>query len=182
MSGTEWCRKLLQDGDSFRVALLQFVDGKDKVCVEGKSADKVGEEGIIEILLLIDFVLEMLRDVGLSVQHKVYTALKHRLEPPLETADGWHTCAFSALQSCRCLRVDDETTVHEDYSRWMLSVWLVTHMQELEQQRRRASGCPEIPTADVELYRSALAFVLEQLEVLYARVCTAQLGQKKLAT
>ena len=160
---------MLLDGDNFRVALLQYVDGK--------STDKVGEQIIMGTLLLIEFVLDMLRDAGLSVQHKVYTALKHKTEPTLEIAHGWHMCAFSALLSFKCVRVDEETTVHEHYSSWMLKVWLITHIHELEQKRRSASGCAEIPAADVELYRSVLVFVFEQLYVLYTSVLAAQCTQ-----
>ena len=166
MSIETWCSQLLLDSDNFRVALLQYVDGK--------STDKVGEQGIMGMLLMIDFALDMLRDAGLFAQHKVYTVLKHKTEPTLEMAHGVHMCAFSALMSLKCVRVDEQTTVHEHYRRWMLSVWLITHMHELEQKRRRASACAEIPPADVELYRSAFVFVLEQLDVLYASVLAAQ--------
>lgn len=164
MSVETWCGALLLDADKFRCALRVFVDGK--------CGDKVDnrEQSVKGVQLLIDFVLDMLRDAGLCAHHRVYTTLKHKSTPALHTADGWHTCAFSALKSHRCLRVDDETTVHEDYRRWMLSVWLVTHMQELEQQRRRVCASRDIPSADVELYRTALIFVLEQLHELYASV------------
>lgn len=155
------CHNLLEDANSFRAALQQFVDGK-----QAHTLQK--EQSVAGLILLIDFVLEMLRDCGLHKLHGVYTAIKNKTEPRFELEKELQVCALSALPSHRCLRINESLAVDAQYRKWIWSAWLVTHMQELEQQRRR---CKEIAPADAELYRTALSCVLEQFELVYATVC-----------
>ncbi len=161
--------ELLRDAQNFHTSLQQYVEGKR---VDDQNNDSM--QSVSKLLLMIEFVFEMLRDVGLAVQHQLYVALKEKNDPRFEHAAGWRKCALSGLQSCRCLCVN-ALTVDEQYIKWLRCIWLVTHIQELEHHRRRQTGREEMLSEHTEMYRTALAFVFEQLQNLYAAVCTAKM-------
>ena len=170
------CEELLLDKDVFHRALEQYLSCKQTDMQLNQHNDKHPEQSVLGLLLLIDFVFDMLRDCGLTVQHTVYNTVRHKADPHFDEADGWYKCVFSGLLSRRCLRVDAHIVVHEQYSKWLRCVWLATHMHEVEQQRRNVSMCKEIseiPRHDAELYRAALRFVLQQLQQLYAHLASS---------
>lgn len=157
-----WTAELLRDSETFRIALQRFVEAK---AIDIQTSDKV--QSVPGLLLLIDFVLEMMRDAGLVAQYRVYAAVKQKTEASFERAVGCQRCAISGLMSARCLRVAEAVVVEEQYKTWLCSVWLLTHMLEIEQQRRR-TRCQEVPAKDAELYREAFLFVIDTLENMYA--------------
>ena len=112
------CHELLQDANSFRAALQQHVDGK-----QAHTFDR--EQSVVGLMLLIDFVFEMLRDCGLHKQHMVYTAIKNKTETRFEIEEEWQVCALSALPSRRCLRIDECVTVDAQYRKWIWIAWLL---------------------------------------------------------
>ena len=172
------CDELLTNEHFFHDELHKYLDLKN---TDTQHKNHNQQQSVLGVLLLIDFVFDMLLDVGLSVQHSVYSAVKSKQVPQFELTDGWHKCVFSRLPSLHCVHVDAHTTVHKDYVKWLQSLWLATHMHEVEQQRRGARVRADVPHEHSELYRKSLLFVMEQLKQLYADVlkiseCTVALN------
>jgi hypothetical protein len=161
------CDELLSNEHVFHDELHKYLDCKN---AEMQTRSHTQQQSVLGVLLLIDFVFDMLLDIGLSVQHRVYSAVKAKQDPQFELAEGWHKCVFSRLPSLRCVRVDTHTTVHQDYGKWLQCLWLATHMHEVEQRRRGARVRADVPHEHSELYRKSLLFVLEHLKQLYAHV------------
>jgi hypothetical protein len=159
--------RTLVDEHVFHNALHNYLACKN-VDMHHKSHDR--EQSVLGLLLLFDFVFDMLRESGLSVQYSVYNAVRNKQEPGFEVAEDWYQCVFSRLPSLRCLRVDAHTTVHTHYSKWLQCLWLATHIHEVELQRRGARVRADVPREHAELYRKALLFVLEHLQQLYAQI------------
>ena len=173
------CDELLLDEDVFCGELHKYLDAKNS---ELQHKNCKAEQSVLGVLFLIDFVFDMLQDIGLTVQHRVYNAVKHKQDPHFELADGWHECVFSRLPSPRCVRVDAHTTTHERYGKWLQCLWLVTHIHEVEQQRGCARVRAQVPREHSELYRKSLLFVLNTLKQLYAHIVNIHENKKKLNT
>jgi hypothetical protein len=161
------CDELLLNQHVFHDELHNYLDTKN---TEVQTSNYNQGQSVLGVLFLIDFVFDMLLDVGLSVQHSIYSTVKSKPVPLFELADGWHTCVLSRLPSLHCVHVDAHTTVHKAYLTWLQSLWLVTHILEVEQQRRGARVRADVPREHSELYRKSLLFVMEQLKQLYAHV------------
>ena len=167
--------ELLSDEHAFHRALHKYVHGKPTEMHHRSDGD---QQSVVGLLLLMEFVFDMLRDAGLSVLHGVYSSVRNKPCHLFETAHGWHKCAFSRLPSLRCYRVDVHTTVHEQYIKLLRCVWLTTHIHEVEQQRQGARAGEEVPRAHAELYRAALLFILQQQQQLYADLSAVCVGKK----
>jgi hypothetical protein len=171
--------ELLLDEHAFHSALHKYLHGKP---TDMHHKTDSHEMSVLGLLLLIDFVFDMLRDAGLSVLHSVYSSVRNKPGHQFERAQGWHTCAISRLPSLRCYQVDVDTTVHEQYMKLLRCVWLSTHIHEVEQQRPGARGGQDVPREHSELYSAALLFVLQQQKQLYADlsgVCNGKTNTKK---
>jgi hypothetical protein len=161
------CDELLSDESTFHSALDQYVHMKPSDVAHKRDNRK---QSVYGLLLLIDFVFDMLRDVGLSVHSTVYTAVRNKTIPHFNVAVGWHVCVLSKLPSRQCICVDDNTMVHEQYMKWLRCLWLATHIHDVERQRPGSDGA--VPRCHAELYRASLCFVLQQLRCLYADLTT----------
>ena len=170
------CDELLLDENVFCNELHKYLDSKNS---ESQHKNYQQEQSVSGVLFLIDFVFDMFQEIGLAVQYSVYHAVKHKQDPHFELADGWHECVFSRLPSLRCVRVDVQITVHEQYVKWLQCLWLATHMHEVEQQRRGARVRAEVPREHSELYRKSLLFVLEKLKQLYLHIVNINDSKKK---
>jgi hypothetical protein len=166
-------KSMLEDPESFSLAIHDYTSTQ---VVTGSSHAKCRRpvSSIAGLLTLIDIVFVMFRDVGLCVVYDLYEAIKHQQTVDFDIADGWNICCFSALPSRQCVSVGP-MTVHVQYLKLLQSLWLVTHVHEVESARRAsAASAPATPVTrpqlHSELYREAIRFVLQELERLYGHI------------
>jgi hypothetical protein len=161
--------ELLLDENAFHSALSKYIYGKPTDVHQNSDSHEQSVQGLLQ---LIDFVFDMLRDAGLSVLHSVYISVRNKHGHDFERVQGWHKCAINRLPSLRCYRVDEHTTVHEQYIKLLRCLWLSTHIHDVEQQRQRVRAGEDMPREHAQLYRAALLFILQQQKQLYADLST----------
>lgn len=130
----------------------------------GGSNTADNEVSLHGLLLLLDLVMDMLADHGLYHILGVYKAVKKHSSVYFERDMLWQTCHLSGINTRGCVKLGDGIFVHSNHAKWVLCLWLVTHMREIERSR----DC--VPAAQATTYRKALMFVLEQLEGVYEHV------------
>lgn len=148
--------QMLADEESFGKVIAKLSD---------PSLDEQGVS-IHGLLVLLDMVVDMLAQMGLQNLKYVYAAVKKHPSVHFDTSMTWHTCHLSGMSARGCIKLGEGVYVHRQHKKWVLCLWLSTHMRELERTRSI------VPAADASTYRSALLCVLEQLEEAYDHVRT----------
>ena len=161
------CTQMLQDCNTFGKALYEYVSTS-----ANKSSEIQTEPGVNALLLLIEFVFDMLHDCGMSVLYRVYIKVRDRRDFEFEIFKEWDECVLSRIPSKQCLVIDIDTKVHEKYTKWVHCLWLITHIQQVENERCARMSCARcvLSQEDVELYRTSFVFVLQELEKLYTHI------------
>lgn len=146
--------RMLADSVQFKLALERHTEAL-------LSEDEVSINGL---LTLLDMVVDMLAECGLQNLKSLYTAVKKHASVHFDTCSMWQTCHLSGVNARGCLKVGDGVFVHRQHTKWVVSLWLCTHLRE--QERGRSS----VPDADAEVYRGAMQCVLQQLHGAYLHV------------
>jgi len=172
------CYEMLENESIFCLELNDYLHSSNTQ-VQHKYASVQG------ILCLIDLVFDMFRDIGLSMHYNVYMSVRFKADATFARADGLHTCVFSKLPSPQCVRVDAHITVHNKYAKWLQCLWLITHIDEVEQQliqqRAGARSGANVNAQDADVYRKSMLFVLQSLEHVYTHVMLANAGKNDVA-
>jgi hypothetical protein len=147
-------QQLLDDQSRFDAALAQT------------SESGAGGVSVQSLLSLLDMLVDMLAECGLQQLKSVYTAIKRHASVHFEECMTWQTCHLSGISARGCLRLGEGVFVHRQHTKWVLSVWLSTHMRELERSRQA------VPPENAAVYRAALKCVFEQLHGSYVHVAT----------
>jgi len=172
------CYEMLENQSIFCLELNDYLRGSNTQ-VQHKYASVQG------IVCLIDLVFDMFRDIGLSMHYNVYMSVRSKADATFARADGLHTCVFSKLPSLQCVRVDAHICVHNKYAKWLQCLWLITHMDEVEQQLIQQRGGTRsranVNAQDADVYRKAMLFVLQSLEQVYTHVMLANARKMDVA-
>jgi hypothetical protein len=151
-------RQMLADDELFTRALARMARGA------GGEESSVEDVSLNGLLLLLDLVLDMLAESGLLNLLGVYKAVKKHTSVHFERSMLWQTCHLSGICARGCLKLGEDVFVHSQHAKWVLCLWLSTHMRELERSR------DAVPAAQAAVYRAALSCVLDQLEGVYTHV------------
>lgn len=146
--------RMLADSGQFKLALERHAD----------AVLSQEETSICGLLTLVDMVVDMLAECGLQNLKSLYTAVKKHASVHFDTCTTWQTCHLSGVNARGCMKVGDGVFVHRQHIKWVLSLWLCTHLRE--QERGRSS----VPDADAAVYRAAMQCVLQQLHGAYLHV------------
>lgn len=169
------CIQMLQDFDMFSKALHEFVSNRP---AQVKLADSPKDPSVHAILLIIDFVFDMLQDCGLSLMNKIYTRIREKKNFDFFILEGWHYCDLTRVPSKQCIMIDVDIKVHNNYDKWVYCLWIITHIHHIQQERyeSRAHKClsKSLSHEDIELYRSSFVFVWQELERLYTTLANTK--------
>ena len=160
----------VQSSESLMLKYQQMLADEE---IFGKVLAKLSDPSLDEqgvsihgLLVLLDMVVDMLAQLGLQNLKYVYAAVKKHPSVHFDTSMTWQTCHLSGMSARGCIKVGECVYVHRQHKKWVLCVWLSTHMREMERTRSK------VPAADASTYRSALLCVLEQLQGAYDHVMT----------
>jgi hypothetical protein len=92
--------------DMFSKALYEHVSNKPGVSKLSKSPT---DPSVHAILLIIEFVFDMLQDCWMSVINRIYIQIRERKEFDFQILEGWHQCDLSLVPSKQCLMIDVNT-------------------------------------------------------------------------
>ena len=154
------CMQVLLNDNAFDKALHRFVFGRESEMLRIMQSEQ--EPNLYSLLLLIDFIFEMFHDCGMSVIYRVYKQIRDRSDVEFQNAEGWHECVLSHVPSQQCLLIDADTAVHEQYSKWVHCLWLITHIRQIENERSA-----RVPEPNVQLYQTSFLFIFKELQRLY---------------
>lgn len=168
MGVTAMYTQFLHDKHLFRRGFLEHVNRKEHD-LSGRNCreDIVTLDGLS---LIIEFAFEMMRDVGLHAVYDVYSSIRQRPIMDFCIIHGTHKCIFSGLVSEACIEVNENLKVHKYYRRWLQCLWLVTHIGEVERQRKVQEPNVSIPDEHIDVYREAFIFVVNRMENLHSDI------------
>ena len=119
---------------------------------------------------------KLFASVGMQRIKTVFDIVKELKVLNTTTVHGWRVCALSGTQTQQSMHVLDDVFVCKDYEAWIRAVWLVTHIQFLEQQRlatmnvenTHAISLQEQSKEAAMVYAKAVRLVYESFQDAYA--------------
>ena len=100
--------------------------------VSGSVLDRMVEE--------LRSMKAMFAAVGMRRIEGVFDAVEQLRTLDMTVVHGWRVCALSGTTTQRALRLSESLYVCTQYESWLRAVWLVTHLQFMEQQRLLERG------------------------------------------
>ena len=119
--------------EEFEAALEEF-DAlvANRQSVSGSVLDRMVEE--------LRSMKAMFAAVGMRRIEVVFDAVEQLRTLDMTVVHGWRVCALSGTTTQRALRLSESLYVCTQYESWLGAVWLVTHLQFMEQQRLMERG------------------------------------------
>lgn len=119
--------------EEFESALEEF-DAlvANRQSVSGSVLDRMVEE--------LRSMKTMFAAVGMRRIEVVFDAVEQLRALDMTAVHGWRVCALSGTTTQRTLRLSESLYVCTQYETWIRAVWLVTHLQFMEQQRLMERG------------------------------------------
>ena len=142
---------MIMDSELFAAALSS--------CVSSRTPKHTPACSSLHTLLgLLDMVFDMFTALGFSNIHAVYKAVKRHTSAEFKRSALWQTCHLSGTCCRACVQVGDGCYVHPEHLKWVVCLWLCTHVLDVERGRR------DVPQRHVSTYQQAFLYVLEQLQ------------------
>ncbi len=142
-------KSMITDSEVFADALSSLVSSR---------VPKSTSESLYALLGLLDMVFDMFAALGFSNMQTVYKAVKKHTSIEFKKSALWQTCHLSGTSCRACVQLGDGCFVHPEHTKWVVCLWLCTHVAEVERGRR------DVPARHISLYQQAFLYVQQQLE------------------
>ena len=121
------------DHDDFVKALNEYDQLlKDKESTMGSR--------IQEVLHELFMMKNMFKSVGLRRIDHVFGVVSQIKVLDVMTSHGWRLCALSGNSTQNAIELSTGQYVCKEYEGWIWAVWVITHLQFIEQQRLAMAG------------------------------------------